>query len=123
MTDQSAATEYPEHEKLKAITEERDHVQGFLDWLLDETPVTLAAWDNERPRARRTYSGEHARLMLAEAADLPLDRLDDDGVDRSGYRAVPHLTGGLRESLLAAYFGIDPRKLSDEKEAMLASLR
>lgn len=109
------AEQYPEHQKLKATGLERDHVQGFLDWLLDETPLTLAAWDAERPLARRLYGKDNGRLVLAESLDVPTERIEDFEGDG--------LRGALREALLAGYFGIDPRKIADEKDQMLAEIR
>ena len=31
-----AEAKWPEHVRLMALRDERDHVQGFLDWLLDD---------------------------------------------------------------------------------------
>ena len=91
---------WPEHVRLMALRDERDHVQGFLDWLLDETPAILAVIDGDR------------RLAQMGANDVPLP-----------FDPVNRHRGPLRQTLLAAYFDIDPGKLDDEKRQMLDELR
>ena len=101
-------SEYPEHERLQAIIDDRDTVQHFLDWLLDEKGLTLAFYGEDNGFG--DISREH-KLFPAHANDTRLTPREDA------------YSGGLRERLLALYFDIDPRKLSKEKDQMLRDIR
>lgn len=80
---------YPEHEKLKAVGQKRDHVQEFLDWLMDES-----------------------KYLIAED-------------DTTGYNYINGIyeTYDSRAAIIAAFLGIDQKKLEDEKCQMLDALR
>jgi hypothetical protein len=76
--------EFPEHEKLRAISDQSQVCGEFLDWLRDEKGIHLCTWDY------------------------------DDG---------PELAYESTNGLLAEFFGIDLKKINDEKDAMYAALR
>lgn len=83
------SSEYPEHEKLRAIQEQSQTIGHFLEWLAVEKDVMLCKADPE-------YTG-----------------------DRSPFWPIRK----SREKLLADYFGIDLKKIEQEKQAMLDKLR
>lgn len=84
-------TQYPEHDKLTAIGDERrETVQEFIDWLLDQY----------RPDVR----GEPGHLIFA-------------AYNQYDYLDPVHVT---REKLMAEFFDIDLKRLEAEKDAMLA---
>lgn len=98
----------PEHDKLLAVTDERDVVQHFLDWLLDERGLELAFYG--------TVSGH---------GDPPRDTHRLIPAHGSDPRLTPRKkrARGLRETLLALYFDIDLDKLAAEKDELLAAVR
>lgn len=92
---------YPEHEKLRAIAGESQACGEFLEWL------------------------QHQGYVMALA-----HRHDSDCRGKDGWRLCGRREGELIhaplpsiQKLLATFFGIDPEKLEDEKQAMLAELR
>lgn len=92
---------YPEHEKLKKISDKSQACGDFLSWLLGEKELVLAQYHehNETCRGR-------------------------DGFKHCGYRkdelAITYVSV---DSLLAEFFGIDQQKIWEEKDAMLAEIR
>ena len=92
--DADLKAKYPEHAKLHAVKEHSQAVGSFLTWLQDE----------RKPR-----------VVLEPNPD---DLVDEDGEPKQ------YDPDGLRiEKLLAEYFDIDQKKLSEEKDAMLEDLR
>lgn len=58
-----APPSYPEHEKLKAVSETSQAQGQFLEWLLSERGLTLAEWVNENQLMMAQYN---IRDLLAE---------------------------------------------------------
>lgn len=77
---------YPEHVKLRAVSNESQKIGNFLNWLLNEKNLTLCVAEPQRREVEYVPTTE--------------------GID----------------SLLGEYFDIDPKKLSEEKDAMVAEL-
>lgn len=102
---------FPEHEKMKALGERKDEIQSFIDWLIDEQEICLAMWG--RPAwgggGREGRLKDESHLYNLEMAEHPL--------------TLTFRGRGMREKLMAAYFGIDLDKISNEKDEMLAALR
>jgi hypothetical protein len=87
-------TFYPEHEKLKKVSEKSQVIGEFIDWLGErDDPIHLAHWVES---GRSTVHGPEHELVYAR---VPINRL------------------------LAEFFGIDLDCLEDEKRAMLDDLR
>lgn len=90
--------DYPEHEKLKAVTDQIDACGEFLDWLLGPQ-----------------------RYVLGQYHRHDEDCLVDDGCNQSTEFLYPAATNTRK--LLAKFFDIDETKLDLEKRAMLAALK
>jgi hypothetical protein len=89
--------EYPEHEKVRALGDKREAVQEFLDWL----------YEAFRPRESKGH------CWLAAYPENPHSLLFEE--------LKPIFEN--REEIMAAFFGIDLRALSREKDEMLAEFR
>lgn len=84
---------YPEHEKLKAISDKSQEIGQFIDWLQYERGIVLA---------------EHG--------------VDDNWTFGDGSNVLwPTNTPTI--DLLADYFDIDLEKIENEKSQMLAEIR
>lgn len=78
-------SQYPEHDKLRAIKGDNDIIASFLEWLQDKkTPLVLCDYT------------PHTEL---------------------------HPTRFSIEQVLAIYFDIDLKKLSDEKDRMVEAMQ
>ncbi len=117
--DESGGALYPEHDRLTAVMSERDAVQDFLDWMQSEGYVVA------RYGHRNGYGDIHNPNTLYEASMQEFrPRTDAQSDPSSGeYREPQHARGPLFETLIGRYFGIDPEKLSAEKDSMLAAFR
>jgi hypothetical protein len=102
---------FPEHAKLKALGDRKDEIQSFIDWLYDEQDSTIAAYASERHSAALRLDSESHRLF-------PIGSISDHPIHTESSRGK-----GTREKIMAAYFGIDLRKIDEEKDEMLAALR
>ncbi len=91
-------SEYPEHDKIRALGSDNHTAGEFLDWLRDEKEYSLCEWIDE------------------ERIELPGNHVD---IIRAGYRPINTTT----EKLLYEFFGIDPDKIEDEKLHMLETCR
>lgn len=98
--DQEHAKEYPGHAKLRAMSDRRDAVSEFYDFLLAEKCAVLC------------LPHEHTK----ECRDM-------DGFTHCGFRS-----GELREvawrpaDLIGEFLGIDPVRLEEEKRTMVARM-
>jgi len=108
MTDKGRS-EYPEHEKLRAVVGKSQTIGDFLEWLEDEKRWFLAAAGVppalEEPEDRRPD--------IVDAFSSIVEQVRSEIV-RVHY-TIP--------DLLAEFFGIDQGKLEAEKLAMLAAMR
>lgn len=92
---------YPEHEKLKVVTDQVDACGEFLDWLLGP---------------QRYVIGEYHQHDEACGGNLTTPTCN---LSTEFLRPAPVNT----RKLLAKFFGIDEEKLEAEKRAMLADLK
>lgn len=89
---------YPEHEKLKLVSEKSQACGEFLEWLNSTCGLVLCRETSEVERDEMEEYGEGVRESYAPA------RITTN-------------------NLLAEFYGINQQKLEKEKEAMLAELR
>jgi len=68
-------TEYPEHEKLKKISDKSQAIGEFVDWLRYEKNIQLAQWRNgtDMMPARALI-----RDLLAEFFDIDQDKIEEE---------------------------------------------
>ena len=103
-------SEYPECDKLSALIDsgERDQVQGFLDWLLDDY--------REPNTEQHRRDGKEAGVCLAwwREKSNPHTEL---------YGEVLEPTHATREALLYKFFDLDREKIETERRAMLDALQ
>jgi hypothetical protein len=134
-------SEYPEHEKLKAIADQSQICGAFYDWLQEEKCVDMVQrYDYERDedgcKVWRDFDGnirddytdpDHMPGWGTKAHKAMEQMRDDLGMD---CRLVPKPGGPIDmpirqpiQSLLAEFFEIDEDKLEAEKRAMLEACR
>lgn len=92
-------SEYPEHEKLKALGESRSAVQNFLDWL-DEKGWTISE-----------------NIALCRKCDERTENCECARPDFNDEHLQPIYK--RKEIIMAEHFEIDLRVLEKEKLAML----
>lgn len=90
-------SEYPEHDKVKALNGHNQTAGEFLDWLTDERGFTLCEWRECR----------HADLK------------NNIEFEASGFFPNNKST----DSLLAEFFKIDQRKMEAENREILSDFR
>jgi hypothetical protein len=67
-------SDYPEHEKLKAISDRSQEIGEFLDYGLPRMGVVLAEWDDgDLYPTHRSIEG-----LLAEYFDIDKAKIDDE---------------------------------------------
>lgn len=122
-----AAPAYPEHEKLRSISDQSQAIGEFLEWLQGEQGVRLIKpadfEDRQICQAAGCYSGKRTRIRRGERQEFDCPQCDGSGFvdvivhDRNApFRfSIP--------GLLAEFFGIDEGRLEAEKRAMLDALR
>jgi hypothetical protein len=89
-------SDYPEHDKMRAVKERSQSIGEFLEWLRHEKSIVLARWEKEEPVPGETW--EDTAEALVSATD--------------------NVT-----TLLAEFFKIDLDKVSAEKDKMLEDFR
>jgi hypothetical protein len=98
-------TEYPEHEKLKAVQEKSQAIGSFLEWLTGTKKYVTAkyvkVWNDEIIDSEEDVSEENREDIY--------DQLIPESL---------HIN-----NILAEYYEIDLKKLEQEKCAMLEELR
>lgn len=116
--------EYPEHERLAAISDRSQEVGAFLDWLRQDQGVHLMRWERmEDTLSCPNFNCEGGRIMSHAGRDRgPCERCNGTGQVPAA-RETWMADGRSPEKLLADYFGIDLFKLETEKRAMLDSIR
>lgn len=98
-------SDYPQHDKLRAIRNESQAIGDFLSWLENGN---LDDKDNTYGSVELAY---REKIYNDEAGPCP---------ERSEYLTPLQMR---KKTLLAKYFGIDLDKLEDEKLAMIDLLR
>lgn len=95
-------SDYPEHEKLKAIADKSQAVYDFIEWCSYEKSIHLA---------------EHYCLRDSHP--------DHPGCEEGECEMSSYMVGTFRsiDSLLAEFFQIDMQAIDREKRAMLESIR
>lgn len=100
---------YPQHDKIQEISSQRELVQKFLDYLLDEAPVDVV---KQLPDGwQESWVPQSASSLKHVCAEYALE---------PERQPVSEL---VCNQLLAGFFGIDLDALSREKEAMFAELQ
>lgn len=116
--------EYPEHDKLKAISEQSQTIGEFLDFGLPKQNLALYEFVTYDCECSWCERGQGHRSPMHTAAER--DTMFDEN-DRRIHDAVQistwHPTHRTIQKILAEHFGIDQRKIDDEKDQMLAALR
>lgn len=113
---------YPAHEKLQAVSDESQALGEFLDLglsrlglaLYETRDVSCECW------ACRRGEATWARGLMAHTDEELESREDGEGPVR--YKQEVPVVRSI-QAILAAYFGIDQRKLDAEKQAMLEAMR
>lgn len=104
---------YPEHDKLRAISDKSQAIGEFLEWLQD------CGLDNDPDADPWRTGGRYGSVELAfrqrEGVDPSVQFAEDD-VDRSS--DLTPLSISITD-LLARYFEIDQEKIGQEKRAMI----
>jgi len=102
-------SDYPEHDKLQAISDRSQAIGEFLEWLQDKG-VFLAQdfkWEDEEPTmASLGLEPEHPRYRTIK-------------IKRGAIVPWPH----NKTKTLAEFFGINLVLIEDEKRAMLDEIR
>lgn len=93
---------YPEHEKLQAVKDEAETLSAFWDWLLSQGYHLGYYHEHDDEKCYDAETGERTCFLLTMYMN-PL--------------------GKTPEAVFGEYFGIDPKKLSAEKDAMYEELR
>ena len=120
--------EYPEHDKLTAISDDAQICGGFVEWLREIQELHLTKWFEKR-------------FFCTECGEVPENEVRGNGMysDSNAYgfhknnercdADVEYVSAGYQlerrniEELLAEFFGIDEQKLENEKRAMLDECR
>lgn len=111
-------TEYPEHEKLRAISDQSQVCGEFLEWIqggYEGSPgLHLCRWkkESEAPQWIHEASGRPAKFHHLRAEQNP-----------EWYPAGYYSAGLNTKELLAMFFDIDQEKIDVEKKQMLSAIR
>jgi hypothetical protein len=111
--------EYPEHDKLHKVAEDSQTIGLFLDLGLGEQGLVLyerITRDCECNACRRR--GGRTEGMHTDAERALADK-NNGKVPVTEY----HPTQRTIQSILASYFGIDEKKLAEEKDAIYQDIR
>jgi hypothetical protein len=111
---------YPEHEKLRAVSEDSQAIGEFLDYGGYTLCKFREAGNNGEPRYLWIEGYEKDREPTWD--DYVSNRAEDNPDYESwgsGFEAV----GGSINDILADYFEIDTAKIEAEKRAMIDKLR
>lgn len=117
MTAQTTASQYPEHDKLKAIAEQSQALGEFIEMSGYTLCTFREAGDNGEPRYIWPKSGQRASrddYVFGKAVVNPAHDLWSEGY-------VPTMEGV--QTILAEWFEIDQAAIEREKRAMLKALR
>lgn len=118
---------YPESAKLLAVSEESQTIGAFLDQMAQSKGAYLTAWverDTEEFCGGTMYNGCDEGNQL----DINGKRTGRNCRKCEGRGTYTHHFEGFErvgtiESVLSDYYGIDQRKLEEERRAMLDSMR
>lgn len=112
-------SDYPEHEKLRKISDQSQICGEFLEWLRgghEGSPgLHLCQWKEapeDVPHWIHDETGEPVSFSSRHATENP-----------EWYPSGYYSPGLTTQELLARFFGIDQKKIDEEKEQMLAALR
>lgn len=105
--------EYPEHDKLAAVSDESNTIGQFLEGM-QEKGITLAHYPKrcksfDKYDSTCSFLGEEISLDICENCDE---------FRKSGETILTELRGSIND-ILADYFSIDQKKLEQEKKEML----
>lgn len=102
-------SEYPEHDKLRAISDKSQAIGEFIDWLISE-------------REPNTKIVERVILHDYHTTDRHLNPLPEEEWERFEFETDVPLRKSIQD-LLAEYFEIDRNKLNEEKLKMFEEIR
>lgn len=111
-------SDYPEHDKLHAISEQSQVCGEFLEWLqggFEGSPnLHVVRWKDE----------SDAPKWVHERTGEPVPFANRRAVENPDYYPSGYYSPGLNtQELLAMFFGIDQAKIDKEKEQILAAMR
>lgn len=118
-------SDYPEHDKLKALNGANQTIGDFLEWL-DERGIWLASYHEHTERCvcdHEYHNPPHPESWSSGGCPRCF------GWPHKPSRACGYFDEQLapshmkRDDWIAAFFNIDPNRLEDEKRAMLGVLR
>lgn len=113
-------SDYPEHDKLSAISEQSQEIGRFLDEFLPSKGINLLRWieTEEQVECDGGLMAFHCRWLKYQ---LPCNICKSTGIKTNQWAGwVP--AHEQINTLLAEFYGIDQVKLEHEKRAMLADL-
>lgn len=107
---------YPEHDKLTAVSEKSQAVGEFLEWLQNQH-VRLMVWKEDvEERCPRIFCDD------GQVFGKECKTCHGSGYSRTGKAWVDFSPLGITERL-AIYFNVDLNKIEQEKRAMLDAIR
>ena len=75
--NETTAVQYPEHEKLKAISDKSQTIGEFLEWLSTEKGILLGEWGGAT--GHTMYPTQRSKVaLLAEYFEIYQDRLESE---------------------------------------------
>jgi len=92
---------YPEHQKLQAVHDKSQEMGSFIEWLRNTKKFVFAQWLDVEYEDEDPFTGKKSKHTNNELVPQAL-----------------HI-----EETLAEYFGIDLKKLEQEKQTMLEEMR
>lgn len=90
-------SDYPEHDRMRAVQSDSQIVGGFLEWLLEDTPYFIAEYD-DRNRMQPINIG--FERLLAQYLNIDLDKIETekqqmlDEIRKANSDLGPGITGG-----------------------------
>ena len=94
-------TDYPEHEKLKAIKDKSQEIGSFIEWLQVSRQIIFARYEDVEYTVDDLFSDKGNKVKINELVPFHIPI----------------------EQTLAEYFGINLKKLEEEKRQMLDDIR
>lgn len=67
------AASFPEHKRMKAVSEKSQAIGGFLDWLQNERGLVIAYWNDWDELVPTSAS---IQRLLAEYFEIDLDKVE-----------------------------------------------
>lgn len=122
---------YPEHEKMSKIVDKSQAIGEFLDWLQQEKGAVVHHWvsndyEEKCPGSSIFHFCVDGKRAHGVGGELIATAVSCTRCKGTG-KVTEHFEGwmdvGNTSDLLAEFFGIDLKKIEQEKRAMLDSIR